>query len=119
VRMEEDAQAQIGGDAGVTPDNPTASVPPLQQSTKLMRGTLKERVGQPEATDRVSGLWEGKTGEKGREGKEGREGGGEERDMLIKGGGGLGLGRLGRSGEARVQLRVVGEGLWIWGEQGA
>jgi hypothetical protein len=34
---------------------------------------LKERVGQPKATDRVSGLWEGRTGEKGREGREGRE----------------------------------------------
>ena len=111
-------QAQIGGDVGVTPDNPTASVAPLQQSTKLTRGTLKDRVGRPKATDRVSGLWEGKTGEKGREGREGREGGGEERDRLIKGGR-LGLGRLGRSGEARVQLRVAGEGLWIWGEQGA
>jgi hypothetical protein len=56
----------------VTPDNAMASVTPLQQSTKLTRGTLKERVGQPGTTDRVSGLWEGKTGGKGREGRKRR-----------------------------------------------
>ena len=55
----------------MTPDNPTASVTPLQQSTKLTRGTLKERVGQPEATGRVSGLWEGGQGK--REEREGEK----------------------------------------------
>jgi hypothetical protein len=43
---------------------------------------------------------------------------GEERDRLIKGGG-LGLGRWGRSGEARVQLRVAGEGALDLGRAGS